>query len=139
MSSRTVATAATMFSAFIFPPHVSVVFAAERGTAPHVGYQRGKCEQGECEVQQVDHGLLIARVEFIAHRNGSHDTRAPVKAAQRSRRGLQRFHKAVAAGSLSSNTDPPPCRSLYLSVPLWASASRRAMESPSPAEPASAT
>src|ERR1700680_1777685 len=47
--------AATMFSAFIFPPHVSVVLAAEQGTCPHVADQCGECKKAETDVQDVDH------------------------------------------------------------------------------------
>src|SRR3569623_1548033 len=44
---------------------------------------------------------------------------------------------SATAGSPSVNTLPPPSRSVYVSVPPCAMASRKAIESPSPALPAS--
>jgi hypothetical protein len=58
MSSRTVAMAATMFSAFIFPPRVAGVFATEQGAAPHVGEQCTECKECQADIQKVYHMLL---------------------------------------------------------------------------------
>src|SRR5262249_40734418 len=45
--------------------------------------------------------------------------------------------RSSVAGSRSAKTLPPPCLAAYVTSPPWISASVRAMESPSPARPAS--
>src|ERR1700682_5276392 len=98
------AIAATMFSAFIFPPRVSVVFAAEQGTGAYVGNQCGKCEQRESDVQKVDH-VLLKKTRSIQRARGSDQMiRAP----------LLRLHKDHAAAykdcTKRPRQDPPRSR-----------------------------
>jgi hypothetical protein len=105
------------FSAFILPSRVGAVLAAEQATCPHVGNQCGKSQQGESDIQQVYHVFLGVEPAMLRARHaGSHDMSLAVKAAQRSHTFVLRFHKE--AGSLSSNTAPPPWRSEYESVPF---------------------